>query len=391
MPRRPKSPPPLDTAAETVRFPQLGGSAPVQTSAVEDRQDMELDEIIEQIGSDSKIVVYHVIDGKGQPTYAGPMPVENFTLENVLEVYGGGDKSLVVFQSGKKVGTWRVSLDPSVPPTSPRAKLAERARSGVAAGGGSSELLDRMMLMQAQNADMMQKTMIGIMGAVTTMLTAQRPQSSDLDTVVKVAEVMRGNQQSAPATELMTMFKEGIALAARLGGDGDDGTMGVIGKGLEVVGKIVENAQRPGLPAAPVPRSLPAPRVADSRETNPGSAARMPDEPQPLPEQTAVSDRPWIASIRPYAPLLFGMVGVFGPATAAQAIADRLDENAFEDLINDIESGAPSEFVQRLGASFGFDPATLPENQRVWLIALVDEIQKLVEPGDIEPANAEGE
>jgi hypothetical protein len=74
------------------------------------------------------------------------------------------------------------------------------------------------------------------------------------------------------------------------------------------------------------------------------------------------------------------MVGAFRPATAAQAIADRLDESQFEDLLNDVEAGTDADFVGRLGATFGFDVVSLPETQRAWLLELVKELKALVEP-----------
>jgi hypothetical protein len=369
MARRKTTTPPVDVT-EIVRFPHIAAPA-AEYGAADDKRDAELEEILEQIGSDSKIVVYHVIEGKAQPTYAGPMPVEGFSLEGVLETYGGGDKALTIYQAGKKVGTWRVSLDPSVPATSPRAKMAARITgSGVAPANDMNNIITTMLSMQASNADMMQKTMIGIMGAVTTMLTAQRPQGSDVDTFVKMAEILKSNNNGpAPATsELFAVFKEGIAIASRLNEGGDDGTLGVVREGLAVVGKIVENNARPALPVAPVPRSLP--RTPE---------APVVEAPSPEPVST-VADRPWIAAIRPAAPLLFSMVGAFRPATAAQAIADRLDESQFEDLLNDVEAGTDADFVGRLGATFGFDVASLPETQRAWLLELVKELKALVEP-----------
>jgi hypothetical protein len=91
-------------------FPGGGAAAaPITASAVEERRDVELDDILNELGGDSRIRVYHVVDGRS--AFAGELGAENFTLDTVLEHFGGGEKTLKIYQGRNHVTTARILLD----------------------------------------------------------------------------------------------------------------------------------------------------------------------------------------------------------------------------------------------------------------------------------------
>jgi len=98
-----------------------------------------------------------------------------------------------------------------------------------------------------------------------------------------------------------------------------------------------------------------------------------------------VDVRPWVAAARPKAALLLLAIGNVTPETAANMIADNLEDEAFSDLLTDMETGTTQEFLARFRDYFGledFDDATTK-----WMHELVEAVNALV---DDEPAEVDG-
>lgn len=370
-------------------------------TATEERRERELEDLLQELGSDGRIRVWHVVDGK--PSYAGEMSLDGFSLDAVLEIYGGGDKSLVFYQGREKRDTLRVSLDPSIPPKNPRSKssvapsiapssgVADMTALFAAMAQGNMAMMQMMQTMTAQNSAAM-NTMLG---AVATALTAKKDERDPMDMALKMAELLKPNGAATPASELFNVFEKGMNVAKNLGGNDEDGTIALAREGLGVVAKIVENNK----PQAPAPvRQIPAPvapgtgRVLNGRPDASAVSVSVgtSENPQQTPNDasgagtSAMADRlerPWVAAARPKSGLLLLAIGNVRPDTAADMIADNLTDEQFADLLDDIETGTPAEFCERFASHFG---VVFDDNSARWMLECVASLKALVEvDGDL--------
>lgn len=97
-------------------------------------------------------------------------------------------------------------------------------------------------------------------------------------------------------------------------------------------------------------------------------------------------ERPWVTAARSKSGLLLLSIGNVRAETAADMIADNLTDEQFADLLDDIDSGTPQEFVSRFAQYFGF---VLDEPSSTWLLACVEALRALVEPEDL-PESSDG-
>ena len=167
--RATKTAPPENVELANLNLPPLPdgyGGVPLM-SATEERRERELEDILNEVGSDARVKVFQIIDGKA--SYAGDLSAEGFTLDVLLDNYGGGEKSLTIMQGKTKVETVRVSLDPSIPAKNPRAAKVATAPGGMP---DMSSVLATMAASQMQSAQAMVSMMGGIVGAMTTAMTA---------------------------------------------------------------------------------------------------------------------------------------------------------------------------------------------------------------------------
>lgn len=381
----------------------------------EERRERELEDILDAIGSDGRVRIWHVIEGKA--TFAGEMSMQGFTLDVLLDTFGGGDKSLVFYQGKSKVDAARVSLDPSIPIRNPKHKGGAVVMGAAPGGVGVGDVTAMMTAMSQQGLSSMQmmQTMMAasaasqasMMQSIVAMMTA-RPERNSLDDVVKIAEVLKPAGGSGGSDDMLKWLDRGLNLAGKIGGGDEDGTMGVVREGLGVIAKIVENngGQRRGAVAArpvlPAPQGMGAPAgLAGSAASGPGagdtaSVRRVGDDVLSgdrggeMAGQSDMSDRVWVRAARPSMPLLGMAIGNVTPHTAASMIADRLSEDAFGDLLDDIEHDGPDAFMQRFEGYFGL---TFPsDDTRAWMRACLSALQEMMEPDDDgDPAHPESE
>jgi hypothetical protein len=375
------------------RLPAVGVSIPIgqqQPTVTEERREREWEELVDAVGTDGRIRVWHIIQGKS--IWAGEMTTDGFSLDTLMDTYGGGDKSLVFYQGKQKVDTLRVSLDPSIPVRNPRSPPAPVGAVAPASSGAADftpmiAAMSAMMAASAQNS-------AEILRGVVALITTRPPERDPMDLVTKVLEVTKP-VQSTPATELFSVFEKGMSMANALRGD-DDGTLAIAKEGLGIVGKIVEgqNLQRRAPAAALPPGANPrsggaggeggaivgrihnAPPVAHGAGSGSGGPA------QGATETPMVSVRPWVDAARPAAGYLLLAMGQFRPPTVADMIADRLDDAAFSDLIQDIEAGTPAEFLDRFRGYFGIPAEQFTDEMVRWMLELVQSVKELV--GDLE-------
>jgi hypothetical protein len=391
------------TNEESLNLPaEFPGAEPTVSPATAERRERELEEILEEVGTDSRIRVYHVIDGR--PSFAGEMAVADFSLDTLLDAFGGGEKTLKIFQGKRHIETSKAWLDPNIPPRSPRqARIEAERRLAPGAGGGMGDVASFITAMaaaqsanaQAMNTMMMQsqQTTTGMINAMIQMLAANNGNKVDpLDMVTKVAEIMRP-KETPSMLEAMSVFENGLKIGQTVaGGGGDgDGIMPVIGEGVKALGTLVEGivagkraeAQRmyqpepvPQLPAAPLPPPPPPP------------AASAPAHITTLnPTDTDVNDRLWVGHARrANLALMFQMARVMSPEAAADTILRNLPDAEFDDLMSDIFDMTAPGFGPRLAAYFP-QVATVPPE---WVGEVIRLIIESTEDGDGDDTDAAG-
>lgn len=384
MPRKRKEPPTEDRLAV---LPGMGTSMLMGGETTDERRERELEDILLELGGDTRVKVYHIVEGR--PVYAGEVPAEGFTLDTLLDAFGGGDKALTFFQGKEKKDTARVSLDPTVPIKSPRSTGRGGAPGATSPGfGDMAALIAAMAQSSMSSTQMMHTMMMASQGQMTTMLNAMTAMmaanrgADPMDMAVKIGELMKSNATGSGAKELLEVFEKGMSIRDKLGGDGDgDSTLEIASKGLDIVGKLVA-AQPPTNGHRP---ALMAPNTSSGRLPN--APARVPVSPPPpgigdAPAAPPSQDRLWVAAARPSFPLLSLSIGNVKPETAVDVLADRMTEDAFDDLIDDIEAGTPDDFIARFEGYFAVtvrDDAT-----RQWFRELLTAILATVEPDGAE-------
>lgn len=323
---------------------------PVQT-VTEERRERELEDILEDLGTDSRIRVWQIQDGKS--SYAGEISAEGFTLDSLLETFGGGEKSLAIVQGKRVVEKTKVFLDPSVPAKNPRSPkgAAQPAAGGLGDISGliAAQAAQSMSMMQMVQGmmSMSQQSTSALVTAMTGMLAANNANKKDpTELALQIAQVLKGNDKGAGTTEMFAMLKEGISLGERLGGgDDDDGVMGVVKEGVSILGNLVNGiVEDRKVKAAQARLQAGAPPVMDSREANPGTEARMPDN----ISTTTDGMRPWVRAAAPHIGKLMSAAGFLTPRAAADTLAERLGEDEFNDLLDDMYDQEGGGFGVRL-------------------------------------------
>lgn len=339
-------------SVELANLPGLAGTTEPtdERTPTDERRDSEFEDILNELGSDSRIKVWQIVDGKS--SYAGEMAGSEFSLDLLLETYGGGDKTLVIYQGKTRRDTVRVSLDQSIPPRNPRAARLAATQPPVAptAGlGDLSTLLTTMTSMQMQSMNASQQAMTTILGAVATMMTA-KPDRDPTEMALKIAEVLRprdggGNDN---IERFMGMFEKGMNVGKAMTGGDNDSVMPVVGEGVRALGNLIEGivAEKKANAAALSRGALPATTTATNppAETPPGDAAQ--------PHEDFVSVRLWVDAARPHMGLLLAASKWMSPAAAADTINRALAEDHFFDLVDDIEDETAPGFGPRLLAYF---------------------------------------
>lgn len=325
-------------------------------TAAEERREREVEDVAAELGSDGRVKVWHIIDGKS--VYAGELSAAEFTLDALMDAYGGGDKSLVLMQGKTKVDTYRVSLDPTVPPKSPRTAKQMAAALSPVPQQDMTGMMTLMMKSSMDNAQAMNTMMMGIVTALTTVMGATKPATDPMETALKMAEVMKG--RGGDTSEAMTMFREGLKLAERFADKDDgDGTMQVVSKGMDTLAVLVEgivSAQKAkqNQPVAVIPPPGATSTDFPGAPRGPGDTiTTAPVDPsRPLANGTMPTIRPWVDAARPNIGALLKASTFLPASTAAGAISNMLDDDQFNDLIDDIQDQTNGGFGTRLAEYF---------------------------------------
>jgi hypothetical protein len=355
-------------------------------SATEERRERELEEILDQVGTDARIKVWQITDGKS--SYAGDMSADGFTLDALLEAFGGGDKTLHIMQGKTRVEKLSVSLDPSIPARNPR---APKAAAGAAPG--TMDMNSLIMLMakgQMDSAQAMTTMMTGMVGAVATMMGASRPTTDPVAQAVQIANVLKQPPNGGGVAEALSLIREGMKIGEQMNGkDDDDGVMTVVSKGMDTLSVLVNGIveERKAKASASAPRELPAgDRVVS--ETGAGGGG---NNGTTQADTSSVSVRPWVDKVRPNIGQLLAASKFLPPSAAADTIANTLSDDEFDDLLDDIHDQENGGFGGRLKEYFPREiDAVAPEWLGEVLRILLSDYVELDEPAADDPPTSVG-
>jgi hypothetical protein len=333
-----------------------------RTEGDEDTADAMPDDIVAifaTIPSDATIDIMRRGDDSKQMEYCGTMAPDEFSLEEIRKVFGGGlyvakarwthpTTGLRGYGTQKQfrvagLPTWKGSAvaGPLAAPQSDRERVSDALLLGIL----------QNMQRPAPSIDFPALTAAAapIIAAVITVMGARK---DPMETAVQVAALVKDNQPKAGGgssiTDMIALFREGMALGRRTGGDGDGdrgpGALEVAEKGLHVLEKFADgyiNQQRTGPPAAVPGETAPMTRPA----LGPGNGTR----------------RGWISELWPYRDAVMTLTTQMAPAAAAVELESRMSEESVNDLIDHFDaSGTPTVFAADAVAQLGFPTDALP-------------------------------
>jgi hypothetical protein len=200
-----------------------------------------------------------------------------------------------------------------------------------------------------------------IIGALTPLLAPVlaeifKSRGDPTKNAIELAAILAKRDGGGTTLEAL---ERGINIAHKLGAGADraaddaGGMLPVVGKGIEVLGGIVDavvSERRAARGDAGPPTGEPAASV-DGRPP----LTLIPNEPMALSPDAGASsssDRLWISVVRPQIPSLLAAARFIPPGAAAETIAANLSPAALEDLLADINDETEPKFGGRLAAVF---------------------------------------
>ena len=334
-----------------------------QLTVTEERRERELEEVLDQIGTDGRVRVWNIIEGK--PEYAGEMAMEGFSLETLMDVFGGGEKTLAFYQGRERVDSVRVALDRSVPPRNPRVKSLPPGATPAQAPGQDLSVANLMLTGMSAIMKASAESSTLMMNMMAEMAKSRTPDRDPLDAVSKAVELIKATTPPpAPAPGLdvskaFELFEKGMNVASKLGGGGDeDGTTSIIKEGIGAVGRMAEaiiatRQQQPPPPAtdphqlelAPVPNPAPV--------SGNGVTSSVPSVARPMQPTRA-----WHRAVLPHYDDLKMAARFLSGDSAAIELLRRIPEptpgepDVLDDLMDDLEDEAAPGFVARVSVAF---------------------------------------
>jgi hypothetical protein len=367
--------------------------------AQKDMADKEIEQLLSEIGSGARVRIQRVNPETGVPAHVGEIPADGFSLETLMDTFGGGRYHLRVFVGkDQKGGRIVQEIDPAIPPKNPRAPkiamgvpvvpekdgLGIGAITGLIAAMGQSQLTQMQMMNTVMTMASQQSN--AMITAVTSFMTA-RPDKDPTDLALKMVAVMKEGSDGGGKRSTIDEIKSLLEVADMVGGgrNQSDGTMDVVREGIRTVGEIVRRAPVPvarpvaSATVAKIPVVSVTPLPANSPTLSP-----VPISENPTPGATriepGIDPRPWVMAMRPHLSMLRMAVGQLSTVTAAELISERLEEEAWNDLIADIviemESGSEISpatclpFARRASVELGVEG----EPAIAWVSRLASEV-----------------
>lgn len=307
---------------ESEELPAIPGSE----KESDERREQDIDDVLAQVGSGATVRILRINPETGSPALAGTIKAEDFTLDVLMEIYGGGRYLLKVYDGKDLVDKIPYEVDSAIParnPRSPKGVVGSQPQN-------PNDILMTIMAGQADNnrrtMELMVTMMAGVTTAITGIATASRDvQGSRTDPMEMLRTAVELTRSQTPTKSAIHELKELLELRDLVQPDapiGDDGTMAVVSKAIDTIGKIADKAPQ-----------------QQRRLLNPKPAVQVAPTAALAPSQELSSMRVWVQEASPHLPMLQMQMGVLAPEKAATIISTLLSDEAFGDLVTDITDG----------------------------------------------------
>lgn len=344
--------------------------ATTPTKTVEEE---EADQVIEEDRAENPRPAYKEVERldpeTGQPAFVGRFAVDVVTKDFLARRFGGGAYRVTTRKpkamGGMKFAERRtILIDPAVRPE--RAIDGEPAPRG---DNGKGDFIEKMLLLQMDSSA---KMMAAITGAFAALAGAGRSAPTTDPLLLELVKGMMARPVADPmefATKMFTMLqdrghvdpldqlKKLLEIKELVGGGGETGSgeLGLIGKGLDLVGQMIVKGQ-PEQPAAIAARAETAP-VTESLPAEPPHTAvwERPTAPMGHPAVAAptgtVELRLWKQAVVPQLPRAIEMAQWMPPEAAALTLWAQANEAQRADIRADLAGGAvPASPLQEADA-----------------------------------------
>lgn len=359
----------------------------------------DVDLIVEQLTGEAEYIVLWRADGPTAKTeHVDKVPLSRFNSDYVRERHGGGDYLFRAYGTKGPRGRRGVkkykefSIDKSIPPKTGSAAAAWNEKHPAAIGAATGPVA-RSGLPEWVST-MLAATVPALATGLVAMMTREKTVDPLLIELIKANN--GGSGKGIDPIALQTLLADERARSIELGkeiaggkgkrgggDDDDDGMWGAVSEGISTLKEFAlgyrqhaENEAKGITPAIPEDgtrgaigdgdRGADDVSVADDdravAHVGPGAEAA-------IATRAGGAMRPWVAAASPYMGLLKLAKGM-KPSTAAQVISDGLDDDAFNDLMADVEDTSNGGVLVRLPQYF---PSL--ENANVeWVRAVIDEL-----------------
>lgn len=327
----------------------------------------QLSRIKDEVGEDEGKVVLKRRNSKGQLGALGVMALVDFSIERVIEDWGGGRYVAVIHKNGQKIDQLTFEVDESIPARVPRLIKEEttvpQAPVQVPSAPTADPRLDALERALASTNDLI-KTLLA-----TTIARSNGGGEGALGMGLKIAELIA---QRTPVSEkpsfadLKDIFLAG--LEAREAATGDDGYLGVVKAFSPTIEKLVSVAAQ----QQQQPRAL----VASGVAVRPNPAPQPPASAGGSPPLNGPS---WLAHLQPHLKMILQWAQEDrNPETYAEVILDAMDPGAIRQVE---EAAKEDDFVPKTLAAL---PMFAPYS--AWATAVLTNMkQMLTEEPEPEP------
>lgn len=318
-----------------------------------------------QGATSSRITVYRVV--KNQPqSYVFECDPASFSLDDLRDKYNGGEFRLYVSKDGRLFKNMRVVVEPKQMPHVDHMAPASTGMSDVLAvmrdgfAAQASAMREAMAAAKPAPSPFSMMDIPAIITAIAGAVTALRPPSPPV-----VAE---------STGKAIDMFMQGLQLARELredAGPQDSSIGGMLRDVLKspIVAAAVQSATQPASPQAP---RLPNPAVATSQPAQVSHAKPAAPQPTPQPENQV---------------LAYYLGFLVGKAKSGA------DASLYAELVLDnVPDAQLTPMLQRGDALIDDLIATHPPvaEHREWFVALLKEINELLEAGEDDSSDQTG-
>lgn len=318
-----------------------------------------------EFGDDEGKVVLKRRNVKGQLAMLDVMSVADFSIERVMQDWGGGRYIATAFKNQAKMGQVQFEIDETIPKRTPVKEIAQPQAAVTVQGQASEDPRIAALERSIQSSNDLIKVMI-------TAMVAKQGNGGDnaLETGLKIAEMITARTPAAEKpsfSDLKDIFIAGIEAKAAAEGGGEEGYLPVLKAFADPISKVLNAAltRDRGTMAAgsvPVPVRQPSPAAA----------------PPQLPPGLA-----WLVHLQPHLPTLLNWAQEGkDPELYAEVILDNISPGGQMEIA---QAAQDPEFVSKTLAAL---PMFTPFS--AWATAVLTNMKDLLlAPPEPESGQAE--